>query len=168
MINKIDAAGAEREFSNSKVKEHLRDMIGILKSEEMTSLDGIPVPDFYDNNSGSCFDDFIQHHVIRELCIRAMKDSPRGFLPLLLNFLASILQNVPHPLLPHVSVHRAVANLLFHSYHYESLKVRDSPVRYHYRGSGGVEVTAAGHEDRDLGSADSYKKRIGNLDFTTE
>ena len=143
------------------MKEHLRDMIGILKVDDVVLSDGILAPGLLDINSGSCFDDFIQNHVIRELCIRAMKDSPRGFLPLLLNFLASILQNVPHPLLPHVSVHRAVANLLFHSYHYESLKVRDSPVRYHYRGSGGVEVAAAGHDNRDLGSADAYKKRIG-------
>ena len=143
------------------MKEHLRDMIAILKADDVTSCDGILVQGLYDKHSGSCFDDFIQNHVIRELCIRAMKDSPRGFLPLLLNFIASILQNVPHPLLPHVSVHRAVANLLFHSYHYESLKVRDSPVRYHYRGSGVSEKAAAGHESKDLGSADSYKKRIG-------
>ena len=44
-MNKIDAAGAEREFSNSKVKDHLRDMIGILKLEDVTSYDGISVPD---------------------------------------------------------------------------------------------------------------------------
>ena len=119
-MNKIDAAGAEREFSNSKVKDHLRDMIGILKLEDVTSYDGISVPDSYDNNSGSCFDDFIQHHVIRELCIRAMKDSPRGFLPLLLNFLASILQNVPHPLLPHFLPNIILLHFVFLSFLYST------------------------------------------------
>ena len=112
------------------------------------------------------FDDFIQHHVIREFCVRAIKDSPKGILPLILNFIASILQNVKYQILPHVSVHRAVANLIFFALHYESLQNNGD-----FRSVNGLNNKSSVYGNnqaipgggRSPSSVAIYKKRIGDF-----
>jgi Retinoic acid induced 16-like protein len=155
-----DSIEVEREFSQSRIKEHLREMISILRADTDTLSDGMRV-DQFDEDSGSCFDYFIQYHVVREFCIRAIKDTPRGFLPLILNFIASILQNVTYPLLPHVSIHKAIANLLFFSLHYESLQLRDCRTLHGVRGVDGS--AGLGDRERDQASVAQYQERIGNM-----
>ena len=156
-----DSIEVEREFSQSKIKEYLREMISILRADTDTLSDGTVRNDQFDEDSGSCFDYFIQYHIVREFCIRAIKDTPRGFLPLILNFIASILQNVTYPLLPHVSIHKAIANLLFFSLHYESLQLRDSRTLHGVQGVDGS--VGLGDRDRDRASVAQYQERIGDL-----
>ena len=136
-------------------------MISILRADTDTLSDGTVRADQFDEESGSCFDYFIQYHIVREFCTRAIKDTPRGFLPLILNFIASILQNVTYPLLPHVSVHKSIANLLFFSVHYVSLQVRD------YGSSHGMQgIDGLGGRDRDQIAVAQYQERIGDSYFT--
>ena len=152
-----DSYEVEKEFSQSKIKEYLREIISILKSDTDTLSEGLYMADLNDD-LGSCFDYFIQFHMVREFCIRAIKDTPRGFLPLILNFVASVFQNVSYPLLPQVSIHKAVANLLFFSYHYESLQLKESKV-LHVGPLG--ELSPEWIYRRNQTSANSYQRRIG-------
>ena len=111
-------------------------------------------------NDDERFDDFIQNHVVREFCMRAIKDSPKGVLPLVLNFIASILQNVKYSFLPHVSIHKAVANLIFFASHYDSLQSLDSKP-LHGIGNGNMKHGNQVIVGRSSASISTYKKRIG-------
>ena len=117
-------------------------------------------------NDDERFDDFIQNHVVREFCMRAIKDSPKGVLPLVLNFIASILQNVKYSFLPHVSIHKAVANLIFFASHYDSLQSLDSkPLNGNGNGNvnGNIKHGNQVIVGRSSASISTYKKRIGRF-----
>ena len=187
----------EREFAQSKIKDHLREIINILrgdcdkdnerekeKEKEKDNMNNKILSSTHSdphsmenqniiNNNGfddnlDRFDDFIQHHVIREFSLRAIKDSPKGILPLILNFIASILQNVKYEILPHVSVHRSVANLIFFASHYESLQnngLFKSVNGLNNKSSlyGNSQATPGG--GRSSTAIAIYKKRIGDMAF---
>lgn len=73
-----------------------------------------------------CLDHFIQMNMISELCNRAMSDSPRGILRLVLTTVSTMLRQITYPLLPHQSVYRPVAKLIFVASRYEAFIQHDS------------------------------------------
>lgn len=76
-----------------------------------------------------CLDHFIQMNMISELCNRAMSDSPRGILRLSLTAISTILRQIPYPLLPHQSIYRPVAKIIFIASRYEAFIQQDSTPR---------------------------------------
>ena len=174
-----DSIEVEREFAKSKIKDHLKEIIQILRTEptkekeqEKDKINDIDNHNNYSNNNYSYNDDdkydyFIQYHVIREFCVRAIKDSPKGILPLVLNFIASILQNVKYPFLPHITIHRSIANIIFFASHYESLQnindtksinslINKNSLNNNYNNN------MIPKESRSSSAIAVYKKRIGD------
>ena len=68
-----------------------------------------------------CIEAFLQHYVMQELCNRALKDKPRGCMPIVLTAVATILKCVRYPLLPHQTVHVPLVQLISCATRYDSL-----------------------------------------------
>eukprot|EP00026_Physarum_polycephalum_P002650 Phypoly_transcript_02658.p1 GENE.Phypoly_transcript_02658~~Phypoly_transcript_02658.p1 ORF type:complete len:878 (+),score=129.95 Phypoly_transcript_02658:74-2707(+) len=88
-------------FQSSQLPEHLVAMVSILVEEEATLGD-----------TGPCVEFFLQNKIVETLCLLAERDSPQGVRKLVLQTVNILLGDVSLPLLPHMSVHRPVRNLL--------------------------------------------------------
>ena len=144
-----DTPDADNLLFESRIKYHLKTMLILLQEESDTWFHEINDPNCGDLSEMPCFDQFLQYHVTHELCKRAIRDTPRGTLPLILGTLASWIRGVKHPLLPHQSVHKHVARLISVAARYEAL---------HYSAAGALT---------DSGKLDliNYKKRVGEGSF---
>jgi hypothetical protein len=88
---------------------------------------------------------FIRQRFMHELCVRALKDRPRGLMPLTLLVATTLLRSVKYPLLQHQSIHLPLSQLISVAARYELLYPQSSR-RYQT-------------------SYASYKRRLGNVDF---
>jgi hypothetical protein len=95
-----------------------------------------------------CFDVFLHHHMMLELCRRAIRDLPKGCLPLILGATATLIQNVKYPLLPHQTVHKPIARLISEVSRFDAL---------HYTGA---NISISKKQEMI-----NYKKRIGKNIF---
>jgi hypothetical protein len=107
---------AERKLNQSKVREYFGSIILILKidrehdhrlsrmAREDRSLD--------DAKRGVCIDAFVQNMMVQELCNRAIFDSPRGTMPIVLNTLANLIRTVDYPFLPLASIYKPIGKLI--------------------------------------------------------
>lgn len=108
------AAELERAFSESKAREHIKEMLKLLQADDarwvrshsLSSDKDVVYP---------CLDSFLSKHMMRELCSRAMKDYPRGTMATVLATAASLMRYIRFPLLPHQSVHVPLAQLITHA-----------------------------------------------------
>ncbi len=113
----LHAGDAERLFHDSKAREHIKEILKLLQADDARwvhshsqSSDAESVEKAY-----PCIDIFLSHHMMRELCTRALKDSPRGCMSVILAASAGILRYIRYPLLPHQSVHVPLAQLISHA-----------------------------------------------------
>lgn len=88
-------------FQSSQLPEHLVAMVSILVEEEASLGD-----------TGPCVEFFLQNKILETLCLLAERDSPQGVRKLVLQTVSILLGDVSLPLLPHMSVHRPVRNLI--------------------------------------------------------
>ena len=98
-----DSAEADAALYDSKARGNLKGMITILQIESDTwfgQYSEKPDPDVADL---PCLNSFLETNVMHELSNRAVRDLPRGCLPLILGTTASLLRSVRYPLLPQVS-----------------------------------------------------------------
>lgn len=98
------------------MREHIKEMLKLLQADDARwirshSISSDRTADF----TYPCFDQFLSKHMMRELCSRAMKDSPRGSMSVLLATAASLMRYIRYPLLPHQSVHVPLAQLITHA-----------------------------------------------------
>lgn len=68
-----------------------------------------------------CIDNFLHSNMTAELCDRAILDTPRGMMPLVLSCLSSLLRSCDYPLVPHTSVYKPIARLIFVAARYDGM-----------------------------------------------
>jgi hypothetical protein len=150
----------DRRLQQSKVKNFLKEVVAILEEESnkwnkrsVSPLDG-------DGSPGTpCMDVFLQSRMVQELCNRAVLDSPRGCLPLVLTTLSLLLRSVSYPLLPHMTVHKPIANLISVAVRYDAMHMYTNA----------ANAAAEGHQASGSSDVDAfnrleysnYKRRIG-------
>ena len=95
-----DSAEIDNELFESKVRTHFKTMISllILESDKWSAEYNDSADD--EISDMPCFDIFLYDRVCEELVKRAVKDRPRGTLPLILGTLASLIRSIKYPLLP--------------------------------------------------------------------
>lgn len=68
---------AERQLNESKIHEHIRDMLKHLRNEDELWLNSHIQKNDDEVRDHPCLEVFLQNHVMEELCRRAKKDRPR-------------------------------------------------------------------------------------------
>lgn len=108
-----DSWEADIKLHNSNIRDNLKRIILLLKydCEKWISHQRNPNQDMEDSLT-PCIDLFLQLNIIQSLASRAMKDYPKGLLPLVLTTFSTLLRVVPFPLIPHHSVHKPIAKLI--------------------------------------------------------
>ena len=107
-----ESSESDRMLYESKVRPNLKAMINLLQGESerwLAQYSESPDPEI---NELPCIDIFLRLHMMQELCVRAVRDMPRGCLPLIMGSTALMLRLVRYPLLPHQTVHKPIANLV--------------------------------------------------------
>lgn len=104
----------ERAFTDSKAREHIKEMIKLLQADDARWVQSHSLRGDMDV-SYPCLGLFLDRHMMRELCTRAMKDCPRGTMAVVLATAASLVRYIRFPLLPHQSVHVPLAQLITHA-----------------------------------------------------
>ena len=66
-----------------------------------------------------CLEYVLQSSMISEIINRALTDTPRGLMPLVLTAISHLLRSVEYPLLPHQTVYKTVAKLISFASRYE-------------------------------------------------
>jgi hypothetical protein len=113
---------ANERLRQSPVKEYLRRMIELVRLDAEQWLETQKTLSTEHNEINTPVIDRLLHaNIVRELCQRAIKDSPRGTLPMLLVALSSLLRTVKFPLLPHQSIYKPITNLISYATRYEEL-----------------------------------------------
>ena len=146
-------AEGDRKLQQSKVKQYLKEIVYILQEEGFRWLKRNktnPDRDIELNSETPCIDTFLQSRMVQELCNRAVLDMPRGCLPMILTMLTALLKSIPYPLLPHMTVHKPIANLISVAVRYDAMHM----------------ATTAGEVGKDAETFNkaeytAYKKRIG-------
>ena len=137
-----DSPEADRRLYDSRARSCLKAMVALLQTESdrwVKQYADSPDPEV---NELPCLDRFLQTHVMQELSSRAVRDLPRGCLPLVLGSTAALLRGVRYPLLPHQTVHKPIAHLV-------SVAARFDAMNF------------AGSDSTSKQELASYKKRIG-------
>jgi hypothetical protein len=88
-------------FHASQLPEHLISIVTILLEEEVSLGD-----------TGPCFEFFLQNKILETLCALGERDTPPGVRKLVLQTVTILLSDSTLPLLPHMSVHRPIRNLI--------------------------------------------------------
>jgi hypothetical protein len=100
---------------------HFDDIVSILEKEsEMWVAQSIECDDA-DTVDVPCADAFIMSQGLYKLCVFAAEDTPRGSLPAVMHSVARLLRTVKYPLLPHKSIHKPIARLVFVGTRYAQL-----------------------------------------------
>lgn len=153
-------AEGERKLQQSKVKQHLKEIVAILEDESYRWCKRNDVN--FRDDAGSCetpcMDVFLQSRMLQELCNRAVLDTPRGCLPMILTTLASLLRSVQYPLLPHMTVHKPIANLISVAVRYDAMHM--------YTNATNAAVTNNDTPDGEVFNKTeyaNYKRKIGEL-----
>lgn len=146
----------ERKLQQSKVKQYLKEMVYLLQEEGFRWLKRNktdPDRDVELNSETPCIDTFLQSRMVQELCNRAVLDNPRGCLPLILTMLTSLLKSIPYPLLPHMTVHKPIANLISVAVRYDAMHMNTT-------------AAVVGTEVFNQAEYIAYKKKIG-IEYST-
>jgi hypothetical protein len=117
---------ADRALYESKAREHVRDIIGLMQLEGDDWLVHISKPSTGETFEMPCLDVFLQMNMMHELAKRATADLPRGTLPLVLGTTSSLLRNVRYPLLPHTIVHKPIVKLISMASRFDALNTGES------------------------------------------
>jgi len=125
----------DKALQGSKVRDHINEMIKLLREEdERWSYKLIENNEEMDNISElPCIEAYLHYRVMPELCNRALKDRPRGCLPIILSTASSILKKVRYPLLPHQTVHVPLGQLISFATRYDGLHASDKPGMLGYK-----------------------------------
>lgn len=149
----------DKRLHQSNVKRHLKEIVALLEEEANSwskrntshALDG-------DANFGTpCMDVFLQSRIVQELCNRAVLDNPRGCLPMVLSILALLLKTVNYPLLPHMTVHKPIANLISVAVRYDAMHMYTNAAN-----AAAGNMDSADWEVFNKTEYSSYKRRIGH------
>lgn len=117
----------ERKLNESKVRSYLRFLFIWLRKDGENWLQSSSVEhsdvleDFDDIAPTLLIDLFVQHHMTKEFCKRAMEDNPRGCLPMIMNFLTQIVCFVKFPMLPQQTFHKPLAQLIAHAARFDAI-----------------------------------------------
>jgi hypothetical protein len=68
-----------------------------------------------------CLEYVLQSNMIQGIVNRALTDTPRGLMPLVLTGISHLLRTIDYPLLPHQSVYKSVAKLISFATRYEAI-----------------------------------------------
>lgn len=148
-----DSVEMDAKLSQTELRGKLKRLVEILQSdaENWVTAQRKGSASNEDESLIPCIDHFLQMNIVGELCNRAMSDVPRGIMRLTLTALSTLIKNVPYPFLPHQSVHKPLAKLVFIAARYEALV-------------GGDVQQPSSLEEREKYT--SYQRRIGiNLLF---
>ena len=111
---------------DTNVFEQLSVIIDLLRREsrEWSLSGGDPSGPLveYDAAKLQCLEVFVENHMMHEICMRAIRDIPRGCMPIVLNATALLLQSVRYPLLVHQTIHKPIANLVSIAARFDALK----------------------------------------------
>lgn len=144
----------DRKLQQSKVKQYLKEIVYILQEEGFRWLKRNktnPDRDIDLNSETPCIDTFLQSRMVQELCNRAVLDMPRGCLPMVLTMLTALLKSIPYPLLPHMTVHKPIANLISVAVRYDAMHMSTTA----------AVVGKEGEVVFNKAEYTAYKKRIG-------
>lgn len=154
VTEEIDSMAEDEDYSetpetdqrvyNSKLRAYLKSMIVLIQAESDTWIAKYALSPDPEVSDLPCLDTFLQKHIMQELCIRAIRDIPRGCLPLILGASAQLFNVVRYPLLPHQTVHKPIANLVSVASRFDAMNYTSS---------------SSSHEAKQ--AMTSYKKMIG-------
>eukprot|EP01114_Cavostelium_apophysatum_P023822 TRINITY_DN9099_c0_g1_i2.p1 TRINITY_DN9099_c0_g1~~TRINITY_DN9099_c0_g1_i2.p1 ORF type:complete len:649 (-),score=159.93 TRINITY_DN9099_c0_g1_i2:28-1974(-) len=103
----IDEKYDVESFQEAEVPEHLISMITILLEEER---------DFHRNGPRSsfqpCLEFFMSNKIMEILCILGEKNKPRGIRKLVFTAINQLLSDMPHSIIPNMSVHKPIKTLV--------------------------------------------------------
>jgi hypothetical protein len=68
-----------------------------------------------------CLEHVLQSNMIQGIINRALTDTPRGLMPLVLTAISHLLRSIDYPLLPHQSVYKSVSKLILFASKYEAV-----------------------------------------------
>lgn len=131
LLPDADSIDTDAKVSQTPLRQKLKRMVEILQEEG----DGWQSSQRYfseadeEQSAVPCIDHFIQLNVVSELCNRAMNDTPRGIMRLILTTMSTLLRAVSYPLLPHQSIYRPMAKLIFVASRYEAFIQLDVSVK---------------------------------------
>ncbi|KAL5021660.1 hypothetical protein ScPMuIL_000815 [Solemya velum] len=93
----------QRPVEQTNIPAHLNQLLAILQEEETGSDNGA---------MGPCMEYLLQHKLLETLYSLSRTDHPPGMKQSVLMFFTKLLSRLKQPLLPHISVHRAVHRLV--------------------------------------------------------
>lgn len=99
----LDSKGDKVTVEQTPLSSHLDQMIVLLQEEEATTEKG---------GTGPCMEYLLQHKLLETLYSLGRTDHPPGMKQLVLSFFTKLLSRLKQPLLPNISVHRAVHRLI--------------------------------------------------------
>ncbi|XP_076104685.1 FHF complex subunit HOOK interacting protein 2A-like isoform X1 [Mytilus galloprovincialis] len=99
----MDSKGDRINVEQTSLSSHLDQMIVLLQEEESSIERG---------GTGPCMEYLLQHKLLETLYSLGRTDHPPGMKQLVLSFFTKLLSRLKQPLLPNISVHRAVHRLI--------------------------------------------------------
>lgn len=99
----MDSKGDKVTVEQTSLSSHLDQMIVLLQEEESNTERG---------GTGPCMEYLLQHKLLDTLYSLGRTDHPPGMKQLVLSFFTKLLSRLKQPLLPNISVHRAVHRLI--------------------------------------------------------
>lgn len=147
-----DSIEMDAKLSQTELRAKLKRLVEILQSdaENWVTAQRKGSASNEEESLIPCIDHFLQMNIVGELCNRAMSDVPRGIMRLTLTAFSTLIKNVPYPFLPHQSVHKPLAKLVFIAARYEALV-------------GDVQQPSTAEEREKYAS---YQRRIGIMLFS--
>lgn len=91
-------------LQNSPLASYLDTLVRCVIEEENFQKTG--------DDTGPCFEFLLQHEVVPLLCTRGLPDRPPGMRSLITRTLDGLFHNIQKPLLPNMSVHRAIKGFI--------------------------------------------------------
>ncbi|XP_064630710.1 FHF complex subunit HOOK interacting protein 2A-like isoform X2 [Lineus longissimus] len=99
----VDSKDNKAPIESTNIPTHLDHMLTVLIQEEMSCESG---------STGPCMEYMLHHKLLETLYTLGRTDHPPGMKQQVLIFFTKLLSKIKQPLLPHVSVHRAVIRLI--------------------------------------------------------
>lgn len=151
-----DTSAADNDLFESKVRTYFKIMISLLvkESDKWSEEFNDSVDD--EISEMPCFDVFLYDRVCEELVKRAIKDKPRGMLPLILGTLASLIRSIKYPLLPISNNSKHISRLISFASRFDALHYTASYSSSSSTTSKALPSSAVDHKSEIL----NYKKRV--------
>jgi hypothetical protein len=155
---------------DSKACDRLAVIVELLRRESRDWIRdnrlAVTLPTHHDTFQLLCFEAFVENHMTQELCLRAIRDVPRGCMPVVLNAMVLLLHGVGYPLLEHQTIHRPIANLISIAARFDALRdaflKSGSPAQNSRRIVKSTPPSTARRRDGDVsGRAAEYRMAIG-------